>query len=66
MTKQIFINLPVDNLEKSMQFYVELGFTVVHYTLELSEDYVGKRYDALFTQIAVDQVGNNKDKVEMN
>lgn len=45
-------------------FAVELGFTVVHYTLELSEDYVGKRYDALFTQIAVDQVGNNKDKVE--
>jgi len=25
--KQIFINLPVENLEKSMQFYNQLGFT---------------------------------------
>lgn len=28
MTKQIFINLPVDNVVKSMQFYAELGFIV--------------------------------------
>ena len=28
MTKQIFINLPVDNVEKSMHFYAELGFIV--------------------------------------
>jgi uncharacterized protein len=26
--KQIFINLPVDNVEKSMNFYIELGFTI--------------------------------------
>lgn len=28
MTKQIFINLPVSNTEKSVQFYTALGFTV--------------------------------------
>lgn len=27
MTKQIFINLPVENVEKSMGFYTQLGFT---------------------------------------
>ena len=26
--KQIFINLPVDNLEKSKNFYTQLGFTI--------------------------------------
>lgn len=26
--KQIFINLPVNDLEKSMQFYLALGFTI--------------------------------------
>ena len=25
--KQIFINLPVENVEKSMQFYIQLGFS---------------------------------------
>lgn len=28
MTKQVFINLPVNNLDKSMGFYAELGFAV--------------------------------------
>lgn len=28
MTKQIFINLPVSNVEKSMHLYTALGFTV--------------------------------------
>lgn len=28
MTKQIFINLPVENVEKSVTFYRELGFSV--------------------------------------
>jgi replicative DNA helicase len=40
------------------------GFNVCHYTLELSEDYVGKRYDALFTGIDVQNVGKHRDKVE--
>ena len=34
--KQLFINLPVNDLEKSMQFYLALGFTI--YTLFTDED----------------------------
>ena len=29
---------------------VRLGYNVLHYTLELGEDYVGRRYDAFFTK----------------
>lgn len=43
---------------------VQAGFNVCHYTLELSEDYVGKRYDALFTGIEVQQIHLNRDKVQ--
>jgi predicted ATP-dependent serine protease len=43
---------------------VQMGFTVNHYTLELSEDYIGKRYDALFTGIDVQQIHLNRDKVQ--
>ena len=43
---------------------VRLGYNVLHYTLELGEDYVGLRYDAFFTQIPVDHLPKNKDKVE--
>lgn len=43
---------------------VQAGFNVCHYTLELSEDYVGKRYDALFTGIEVQQIHMNRDKVQ--
>ena len=32
--------------------------------MELSEDYVGKRYDALFTGIDVQQIHMNRDKVQ--
>jgi replicative DNA helicase len=42
---------------------VQAGFNVCHYTLELSEDYVGKRYDALLTGIEVQQIHLNRDKV---
>ena len=37
---------------------VRLGYNVIHYTLELSEDYVGKRYDACFTGIPVNEITN--------
>ena len=43
---------------------VKLGFTVIHYTLELSEKYVGRRYDACFTEIPVGDVIDNKDTVK--
>jgi len=41
----------------------ELGLNVMHYTLELSTDYVGKRYDAYFTGIDVSNLKNNKDAI---
>ena len=43
---------------------VELGYNVIHYTLELGEDYVGRRYDAFFTQTPVQEITKHKDKVE--
>ena len=43
---------------------VKLGYTVIHYTLELSEKYVGRRYDACFTEIPVGDVIDNKDIVK--
>jgi len=43
---------------------VKMGFNVIHYTLELSESYTGRRYDAFFTGTSVDQLENHKDKVE--
>ena len=43
---------------------VKLGYNVVHYTLELGEDYVGRRYDAFFTNISVSDIGNHKTQIE--
>jgi replicative DNA helicase len=41
-----------------------MGFNVVYYTLELGEDYVGRRFDAYFTQIPANEIMLHKDKVE--
>lgn len=43
---------------------VRMGYTVVHYTLELSEGYVGKRYDAFFTKIEANEISQHKQAVE--
>ena len=43
---------------------VRLGYNVLHYTLELGEDYVGKRYDAFFTKVPVNKVDSFRDKIE--
>ena len=43
---------------------VKLGYNVVHYTLELSEGYVGKRYDAFFTGVPVNNIDNHREEVE--
>ncbi len=40
-----------------------LGYNVLHYSLELSEGYMGKRYDAILTGIPVDQLDKHKEKV---
>ena len=42
----------------------KMGFNVVYYTLELGEDYVGRRFDAFFTQIPANEITFHKDKVE--
>ena len=43
---------------------VKLGYNVLHYTLELSESYVGKRYDACFSGVPVDKLGEHRAEVE--
>jgi len=45
-------------------YAVQAGFNVIHYTLELGESYVGRRYDSYFTQIPVNKITQHKDKVE--
>ena len=45
-------------------FAVRAGYNVLHYTLELGEDYIGRRYDAFFTQVPVNHIMKHKDKVE--
>jgi len=42
---------------------VKAGLNVVHYSLELSEHYVGQRYDTVFTQIPSSDVKEKKETV---
>jgi replicative DNA helicase len=42
---------------------VKAGRSVVHYSLELSEHYVGQRYDTVFTQVPSANLKENKDDV---
>lgn len=41
-----------------------MGYNVLHYTLELTEGYLGKRYDALITGIDVTDLKNHKEEVK--
>ena len=43
---------------------VASGYNVVHYTLELSEGYVGRRYDSAFTGIRIQDLGRNRKEVD--
>ncbi len=43
---------------------VKLGYNVVFYALELGETYVGKRFDAIFSQIPVDDLDNKRKHIE--
>tara|TARA_R110000796_G_scaffold4716_2_gene18006 strand:- start:236 stop:1600 length:1365 start_codon:yes stop_codon:yes gene_type:complete len=45
-------------------YAVRMGYNVIHYTLELGEAYVGRRYDAFFSNISVDQILQHREKVE--
>jgi replicative DNA helicase len=43
---------------------VKLGFNVIYYSLELGEDYVGKRFDCYFTGYSIDEVNNHRQEVQ--
>lgn len=43
---------------------IQQGKTVVHYSMELSEHYVGQRYDTIFTGIPSSDLLDNKQKVK--
>ena len=42
----------------------KLGYNVLHYTLELDEGYVGKRYDSILSEIDVDKLGLYKPQIQ--
>lgn len=42
---------------------VKQGLSVIHYTLELSEHYVGQRYDTIFTHIPTHDLRDKRDEV---
>jgi len=44
-------------------YAVKMGYSVLHYTLELGEDYVGRRYDAYFTGKPVDTLFKNRERI---
>ena len=43
---------------------VAQGGIVLHYTLELSESYIGKRYDAVFTGVRIQDLGKHRAEVD--
>lgn len=43
---------------------VRQGLNVVHYTMELSEHYVGARYDTVFTRIPSNELKEKKEEVK--
>ena len=43
---------------------IRMGYNVLHYTLELGEDYVGRRYDSFFTKVPVNKIMLEKERVE--
>ena len=43
---------------------VKMGYKVNYYTLELGEDYVGKRFDCYFTGHSIDEVNNHRKEVQ--
>ena len=45
-------------------YAVLAGYNVIHYTLELGDSYVGRRYDSFFTNIPVNKISKFKSKVE--
>jgi len=42
----------------------KIGMNVNYYTLELGEDYVGKRFDCYFTGVGIDHINSHREEVE--
>jgi len=45
-------------------YAVKLGYNVLHYTLELGADYIGRRYDSFFTGVSVQNTMKHKPEIE--
>jgi replicative DNA helicase len=43
---------------------VRLGYNVNYYTLELGQDYVGKRFHCYYTGLNIDEINNHRAQVE--
>jgi archaellum biogenesis ATPase FlaH len=43
---------------------IKRGFTIAHYTLELNENYVGLRYDTIFSGISTQNIKFQKEEVK--
>ena len=43
---------------------VKMGYNVNYYTLELGEDYVGKRFDCYLTGYSIDEVNDHREEVQ--
>jgi replicative DNA helicase len=43
---------------------VTLGYNVNYYTLELGEDYVGKRFDCYYTGYSIDEINKHRPEVQ--
>jgi replicative DNA helicase len=43
---------------------VQMGYKVNYYTLELGEDYVGKRFDCYFTGYTIDEINEHREEVQ--
>lgn len=43
---------------------VRMGYNVVYYTLELGEDYVGKRFDCYYTGYNIEEIQHHRPEVE--
>jgi len=43
---------------------VKMGYNVVYYTLELGQDYVGKRFDCFFTGHSIEEIQHHRSEVE--
>ncbi len=51
-------------LQKIVQHAIKMGKKVIHYTLELNQEYVGLRYDTIFSGVPTGDLKYRKEEVE--